>query len=284
VIAGAFIEGSDDRHVGLRDRMLAADAHLPRLPSSNADKPAMDVLGDIGFLVLENEQPLGNDELVAFGTELGIAQPETHPSVRPYVEEEVILNLLSEYSSTRDVDLQPFATNALTLHTESSTRPAARQPRFIVLMCCDPGDDSTWAQTVVVPMDRVAARITSREREILARTRYRDNRDGPTILRYVSGRPVFSFRDFGDQRLCWTYDGDDAVEDDANDAIRSLLEAMYAPDISLAVEWRRGTLVVIDNTFVFHGRTAGTGAQPKQRRHLKRLRIQAPAHGVDRTS
>src|SRR5205085_9044849 len=92
------------------------------------------------------------------------------------------------------------------------------------------------------------------------------------ILRQVGTRPVFSFRDFMAQPLAWCHQPIDGTGADTVDAaIRALLAAMYTPDGVVGVRWHRGLLVVIDNTFFFHGRTAGrvsaTHPTPR-RRHL----------------
>ncbi len=265
MLDGCYVESELEPHVALRERLLAGGM----------------VAGDAaafvstGLLMHDYGEPLDDEAFLNLGASLGRLMHEDHPSVRPFVDRGVILNLVSEYAATDNVDLQPFATNFLTLHTESSGKPLAEQPRFILLMCIDPGDDGSVAETIVVPMDGVAERLGTHQLALLSQTRYRRNAPGATIVRRCNDRHVFAFRDFGRDELLWTYEGSDATADDINDAIRGLLAAMYTPESSAAVRWRRGRLVGIDNTFFFHGRTSGMSAQPRQRRHLKRLRILA---------
>lgn len=289
LVEGAFAERPDDLHVQGRSDMLARGYALPPppvpvlsaraggFPQAGADA-LLDNLRRRGLAVLHMDEPLTDDRFLAFGSLLGSPQPETDPAVQQYVSHGVVLNLVSEYGVTSDVNLQPFAANFLALHSEGSGRPAARQPRFIVLMCCEPGSP-TMARTVLVPMARVAGRLAAEHRDALARTRYRRNQAGPWICRESAGRPVFSFRDFAADTLEWVHE-DGLSPGDVNAAIRALLAAMYAPGLASGVRWAPGMLVVIDNTRFFHGRTAGRAAAAGARRHLKRLRILA---GCERT-
>jgi alpha-ketoglutarate-dependent taurine dioxygenase len=281
---GTFVEQSTDEHVRLRRELLESAAVLPPpLPDAIRTRAVdfPDVVGEnllselreLGLVVFQLDEPLSNDRFTTLGSLLGTAMPETAPEVKPYIERGVILNLVSEHGYTPDVALQPFAMNFLSLHTESSGRRAEEQPRYIVLMCCEPSDDATAAQTVLVPMAAVERQLTSSEIAVLSQMRYRNSHHGPSIVRSLGGRRVFSFRDFLSQTLEWTYAGDDRSADAINTTIRGLLASMYAPDAATGVHWTPGMLVIIDNTFFFHGRTAGPVAPSIRRRHLKRLRI-----------
>ncbi len=283
VVEGVFAERPGDPHVRARRELLDGRSELPApdVPVRTAranDFPnagggaLLAGLGRRGLAVAALDRPLTNDRFLALGALLGRAMPETDPSVRPYVEDDVILNLVTEHEATPDVALQPFAASPLTLHSEGSGRPAAGQPRYIVLMCLEPGA-ATGTQTVLVPMADVARRLTPAQADVLSRTRYRRNERGPAILRYAGGRPVFSFRDFGSQPLEWTHTGG-AGAAEVDKAIRALLAAMYTGGAA-GTRWRPGSLVVIDNTFLFHGRTAGLVDPSVPRRHLRRLRIVA---------
>ncbi|MGK5632266.1 TauD/TfdA family dioxygenase [Streptomyces sp. URMC 123] len=225
-----------------------------------------------GYALLHLDEPLSTSDYIAVGRRLGEPMPETDAAVLPYVEQGVMLNLVAAAGKTSDASLQPFATNFLTLHTEGSTRRPEEQPRYIVLMCCEPGI-STSARTVLVPMAEVLRRLSPHDAELLERVRYRAFEGAPPLLRDVRGTPVFSFRDFHTQPLEWLLDGSDDEAEDVGPALRRLLTAMYAPGSARAVEWRPGMLVAIDNHRFFHGRTAGDGRVPETPRHLKRLRL-----------
>nr|BBG06566.1 alpha-ketoglutarate-dependent dioxygenase [Streptomyces sp.] len=282
VTHGTFLTAADDPHVPLRERTLGNGTPLrdlaPRPGPATGPHDALhaevsDQLWRRGLAAVQLDEPLPNDRFTALGAFLGTAMPERDPAVRPYVEDEVILNLRSEHRRTDDVSLQPFAGNYLSLHTESSGGPVERQPRYIVLMCVAPGDASQGARTVLVPMRDVARRVAPRTTDVLSRTRYRHHPGVPTIARKAGDRWVFSFRDFLTDELHWTREGPEGDAVAVNDALRDLLAAMYAPGHARAVHWRRGLLVVIDNTYFFHGRTAGSAAPEARLRHLKRLRI-----------
>ena len=226
-----------------------------------------------GCAVIELDRPLVDDDLIELGGRLGTLIPERDSSVQPYVYSDVLLNLVTAYGHSADVALQPFATNALSLHTEGSGKPVGEQPRYIVLMCCDPGESGAEAQTVLVPMAAVADRLTADRLALLARTRYRRNDRGPNLVREVDGRVVFSFRDFQADTLEWVCEDGAADPEEVDAAIRALLAAMYRKQAVTGVHWRPGMLVVIDNTWFFHGRTAGADRVPERKRHLKRLRV-----------
>ncbi|MFC3346590.1 TauD/TfdA family dioxygenase [Streptomyces echinoruber] len=225
-----------------------------------------------GLALVHLDQPLANKDFQQLGSLLGTAIPETDGAVQPYVDDGVILNLVADKGQTQDVSLQPFATNALSLHSEGSGRSTADQPRYIVLMCVEPGDASA-ASTVLVPMAAVDAGLSEEERRLLAATRYHSAPGVPTIARFQQGRTVFSFRDFQGSPLRWACVADGAGEQSVNGALRRLLAQMYDPGHARAVSWSRGLLVVIDNTWFFHGRTAGVSRTTDRPRHIKRLRI-----------
>lgn|GEM_PF-1757115 len=283
LIDGVFVENRADIHVGLRQDLLESSAILPSLadtiPGRTSD--SLDIVGDnlvtqlheFGRVAFQFDSPLTNDQFLRLGSLLGTPIPETDIAVTPHVERQVILNIVSQYPQTQNVCLQPFATNFLTLHSESSSRRTEDQPRFIVFMCCDPGEDSMAAQTVFVPMETVYRQLTSRNVAVLSQTKYRQSQHGPPILRRLGCRHVFSFRDFLSQTLEWTHYGDETSATGINTDIRNLLASMYAPEAALGVRWTRGMLVIIDNTFFFHGRKAGSVGTSIRRRHLKRLRI-----------
>ncbi len=304
VVSGTFTPRSDHLHVALRTRLLegfALPAPEARPVPAGRDRLAPWVcerLRDTGLALARLDRPLDPADLLALGAELGRVAEETDPTVQPYVAQGRILNLVSGRGGTDDVALQPFSTGPLTLHSEGSGRPLADQPRYIVLMCQDPGGSDTAAQTVLVPMRAVAERLAPRALHVLRALRYRDAPGVPTVARTEGGRTVFSFRDFSSRPLHWRAEGDvrrspdggsdarpssdtaegtrSSPEDVAkvNDALAALLAAMYRPEKAFGVRWRRGTLAVIDNTWFFHGRTAGRfgGGTP---RHLQRIRVTA---------
>ncbi|MFI5907222.1 TauD/TfdA family dioxygenase [Dactylosporangium sp. NPDC051541] len=282
MIKGIFRQAADQPHVPLRRRLLDAAQPLPAPPfgrdvraddSSGLATIAREQLSAHGAAVVRLDRPLDAEEFLAFGATLGTAQPELAPAVQPFVESEVILNLVTTSPATIDTDLQPFAANWLSLHTESSGAPVPVQPRYIVLMCVTPGDDPRCARTVLLPMREVYGRLSERDREVLRSLRYEQG-DPPPILRIADGRPVFSVRDFQEDPLNWVHDGPLDAPDEVNAVLARMYAAMYGSP-GFGVRWDRGLLVVIDNAVHFHGRTAGVAAPPGSTRHLKRLRIGA---------
>ncbi len=280
---GCFRASPSDPHIAAREALLgnATRLHTPTarvVEGGQTGRGALqqeitEQLWNQGLAVVQLDEPLPHHRFIELGEFLGTATPETDPAVQPFVQERVILNLRSRHAPTLDVSLQPFARNSLSLHSESSGAGVAKQPRYIVLMCVTPGEDTGHARTVLVPMREVARRLSPSTLELLSRTRYRDSPEAPAIARRVDDRWVFSYRDFLDQELRWTHSRPDTDPGTVDAALRELLAAMYAPQETIGVRWRRGLLVVIDNTYHFHGRTAGAAAPPRQERHLQRLRI-----------
>ncbi|MEU0433597.1 TauD/TfdA family dioxygenase [Streptomyces sp. NPDC006290] len=257
--------------------LLAPEAHPVPAERGRLSSWVRGRLEDSGLALARLDRPLDEAGLLALGADLGRVSEETDPAVLPYVEQGRILNLISGRAATEDVALQPFSAGTLTLHSEGSGRPVATQPRYIVLMCQDPGDEAA-AQTVLVPMRAVAERLQPRTLHTLGGLFYQDAPGVPPMARTVGDRTVFSFRDFGDRPLRWLAGKDtgpcaDAAAE-ADDAIAALLAAMYRPETALGIRWQRGTLAVIDNTWFFHGRTAGRFSAGA-RRHLQRIRVTA---------
>jgi len=279
-VSGSFAECPGDPHVGLRADLLEGRTPPPlvvrTLRSARRDpvQLASQMLADIsceGVAVAQLDGPLAEDAFLHFGTCLGRPMAEQDPAVQPYVTRKVILNLVAEHDEFANVSLAPFSTNYLSLHSEGSGRPVCEQPRYIALMCHEPGH-ATLAQTVLAPMALVNTRLSHLQRHILSQTRYQADAGVPMILRKVGVRPVFSFRDFIGQTLDWT-SAADAPQEAVNASLRGLLAAIYRPGTLKGIRWRRGLLVIIDNTVFFHGRTAGSPDMAGAPRHLQRLRI-----------
>ncbi len=286
MIEGVFVEQPGDLHVRLRSELFErGPRHLPDT-SVRTRAHAVGAVGEVtarldelrarGLIVVELDEPLSNAAFVAVGSLLG--DPRRHPPIpgKQYTDDDLILNLVSERGHTSVPSQQVFSTTYLTLHTEGSTRPREWQPRFIALMCCDAGDDSSEAATVLVPMAAVRDQLDATTLDVLMETRYRNNDLGAPIARRVEGRCVFSFKDFLDQPLEWVHTGGAAGAAHVNECIRALLCAMLAPAVATSIRWGRGVLAIFDNTFFFHGRTAGGAAQPTRPRHMKHMQMIAP--------
>lgn len=284
---GTFCEHPDHRHVALRARLLGADAFaLPDPPQAPRCDPASgsDELADTaaagleqhGLAVLDLGRTLHDDAYLAFGRRLGHLAAEQAPAVAPYVGHSAILSIKGEHAATADTDLQPFAANWLTLHTESSRAPHHLQPRYISLLCVNAGLQHQAAATVLVPIPPLLQALPARARELLGGTRY-DLPGAPQLIWKDGPATTLSIRDFHGDPLQWVHDGPADRPAEVNAALADLYAAMYATAGTCAVTWRAGLLVVIDNTRYLHGRRASTGQGPRRQpvRHLKRLRIRA---------
>src|SRR5262249_36379162 len=130
--AGVFIERVSDLHVARRAALLDGGGPLPgpRRVINARGKNALDQFRDVfknelestGLLVAQLDEPMSTPQFVTFGALMGTAIEEHDDAVQPYVEAGSVLNLVSDQGRTNNVLLQPFASRALTLHTESSGR------------------------------------------------------------------------------------------------------------------------------------------------------------------
>lgn len=284
---GLFVEHKSHRHVTLRDASLRRARWLPEPPwlpalgltadslmtRANIVTAALEVAG---IVKVRLDRVLSNDELVAFGRRLGnVMVHDTSPKLRQQIDDGLVFNLREERAETTDdYALALISRNYLTLHAEVCVRPLNRQPRFIALLAVDPSPPDSGGQTVFVPMDAVCHRLAADELELLAEAHFSQFPESPPFFSWRDGRPVFSFRDFGDDLLWWRYVGPRAPlrDDEFNAALRTLLNAMYAPGLMFGICWRPAELLVWDNWRFFHGRTL---IQPTDapRRHFKNIKI-----------
>lgn len=215
-------------------------------------------------------EPLAIADFIALGRRFGTPLPENDPAIASFVHESVVLSLQDDQRSDAD-QLTPFTPRPLTLHTEGSRRPADQQPRFIILMCVDPGSAGDASQTVLVPVAPILAQLSEDELRTLSGVRETVVPGSVPFVRWVDGRPRLSFRDLGEER----YELESVADEQTTErAVTALVRACYSARPVNGTRWRRGDIVAIDNQRWMHGRTGATveGDRP---RHLQRLRIVA---------
>ena len=205
---------------------------------------------------------------MALGKQFGSLLAETDPATAAYVHNSVVLSLRDELRSS-DSRFTPFTPGPLTLHTEGSRRPAEQQPRYIVLMCLDPGAAGDSSQTILTPIEQVVSGLTADDLWILERTRETVVEGTATFVRREGGQIRLSFRDLGAEPYLLESPYDPHI---VAGALMSLVTACYAARPVLGTKWRRGDIIAIDNRRWMHG---STGAAPPNGhpRHLQRLRI-----------
>jgi alpha-ketoglutarate-dependent taurine dioxygenase len=224
-----------------------------------------------GVATVVLDKALEGAEFLSFGKEWGTPINEHASLLQPFVEAGCILNLFAHWKGTQDPDRQPLATAPILLHSESSRRPLAEQPRYLLFSCLAQAETDEGAQTAVVRMQDVFERLSEQSRETLARLRL--GADLPAVLRHERERAVFSFRDFGAEPTIWASDASVDARD-AEAALVDLLRCLYSRDLLRALTWQRHTLVALDNHRVFHGRTAVRMPRVAGRgRWIQRLRI-----------
>jgi alpha-ketoglutarate-dependent taurine dioxygenase len=222
-----------------------------------------------GVAAVQLDDVLTPEQFIAAGRELGELIPEAAPAVQSRVTAGAILNLVTEVPDTTDVDVRPFSTSYLLMHTESSARRPESQPRYLFFQCLAAAANAVDGQTVLVPSDAVLDQLDAADVLTLHKVRYHGAEH--TLLRESS---VFCFRDPGDAPLALDVD-DDVTDAAAAKAVTAVCTAIHRQDNAFSVPWRRGLLVLVDNHRAFHGRTSSGSLDTG--RHLQRLRIIAPA-------
>src|SRR5215216_3120420 len=125
---GIFDRGASQPLQGRRRRRLDQLRWYPEPAAlAGVDLPAADLLDRVddwrsplergGAVKVRLDRALGVLEFIEVGRVLGELVVETAPAVQPFVEERVVLNLRNDLRTTPDTNLQPFAENAITLHT-----------------------------------------------------------------------------------------------------------------------------------------------------------------------
>lgn len=229
-------------------------------------------LSACGAVKVHLDRGLTVEEFIAVGQSLGSLIPERAPAVQPFVEEGVVLNLRTDLAATRDVDRQPFAENYITLHTEGSLSALDLQPRYLVFLCLTPPEPGSGGQTLVLPVRSLVGRLPDRVVQVLLGTALAGTA-GVKVFRWEGDQMVLCFRDRGEAPIGWTASASDP--DQVNEALGSLLLAMYDAADLAGIHWTAPSLVVLDNTAVMHGRSQIRRAAGQPRRHIQRLRVRA---------
>jgi L-ascorbate metabolism protein UlaG (beta-lactamase superfamily)/alpha-ketoglutarate-dependent taurine dioxygenase len=288
-LTGAFVEQPFHAYAARREALLTrrewyrepSFIRASSIRADDLDDAMQDIKSDMakdGLVKLQLDRGVSNEEFVAFGRAFGtVMVHETTKRLQEYVEDRVVLNLIQEHPQTGEYDLALVAENFLNLHSEVCTRPLNKQPRYIALLCVEPPIPDAGGQTVFVSMDSVSSKLEDHQHALLGSTNFRDFPDSPPVFSRREGRPVFSFRDFGNGKdiLYWRYAGKDRAVDasDVREAILALLEGMHDPDITFGIDWSRNALIAFDNWRFFHGRTQIRPADGAPRRHFKNLKI-----------
>jgi alpha-ketoglutarate-dependent taurine dioxygenase len=284
---GIFVERGESDYAARRQAVLKRTSWYPSPDKINAQTvSAGDVLGcsayvrnalrGTGLAWLELDRALTNKELVGLAEALGRPLKQPNPRTQPWVDEGVILNLRADHEETSDLEWGLlFSKNYVMLHTELAARPVNNQPQYIIFHCIEPPQQDTGGQTILISMENVRNALSKRQASIMSHTRQARYADAPRFLRCCGAREIFAFKDLGGQDVVWCYEGDDrtVTSHEVNNAIATLLDALYRPSGIVGFHWKRWALGIFDNTRYFHGRTFIHGPSERPSRHLRRVRI-----------
>ncbi len=228
-----------------------------------------EVVASAGIAELQLDRPLSDGEFIDFGRLFGTLIPESDPEISEFITQRYILDLRTQLPAGAPAELQPFAEDPLTFHTEGSRRPAAGQPRFLIFQCIVPPPCDSGGQTLLRGAGQVSAMLPADSRSTLAGVAY--DSDGMPPLYRSEGGGMFSFRDFADTPLAWRCTGQAATRtaEEVHAAFRDLLLALYDERHVRGIWWQANSLVIIRNQRFFHGRSAAAAGS----RHLRRLRV-----------
>lgn len=181
-----------------------------------------------------------------------------------------------------DPDNYLYTEHAVPLHWDGAF--AERVPHFLVFRCVAAPPPGAGGETVFVDTIAALSAAGAREREAwqAARVRYSTEKKahygGSFVASVVDRHPTL-----GAAVIRYAEPVDDLnpvrVEPlglDADAAARlmgSLREALYRPDVQLAIPWATGDVVIADNHALLHGRRAFDADAP---RHLLRVNVLDP--------
>jgi alpha-ketoglutarate-dependent taurine dioxygenase len=226
-----------------------------------------------GFASLGLDRRLDDSEFIELGRLFGTLIPESAPEIAGFVSDRYILNLRTEIPRGAPTELQPFAADPLTFHTEGSGRPLGKQPNLLIFQCIVPPPPDGGGQTLLRSAAQLGAMLSPAGRATLAGMSY-DHDGMPPIFRDHGGGE-FSFRDLGDEPMPWRLISGDGnrTAADVDGAFRELLLALYDGRHVRGIRWRPNDLVLIRNQRYFHGRSAADGKSGRAPRHIRRLRV-----------
>lgn len=238
------------------------------------DVPAIrKLLNTTGFATVQLDRSLDDGEFIEFGRSFGTLMPESAAEISDFISRRYILDLQAKLPPGAPTELQPFAEDPLTFHTEGSRRPTAQQPTLLVFQCIVPPVRDQGGQTLLRSAAQVSAMLAASSRAALADMTY--DLDGMPPIYRDEGGGTFSFRDFGDSPTRWRPVGSAGglAAEEVGAALSDLLLTLYDERYVRGIWWQANGLVLIDNRRFFHGRSSGADGSQVHQRHLRRLRI-----------
>jgi Taurine catabolism dioxygenase TauD, TfdA family len=287
LLEGIFCEQSHHPHVRRRQEVLRRSSWYPPPPGASLQEfEAAELteafawlkvgLDSHGVALIGFDRILTNTEFVSLASLLGLPQIQGDSRLAPYVEDSVILNLRADHGETKDLTWELlFAENYVMMHTELAGRLVEEQVRYLLFQCVVPTQRDQGGQTLLVRMDDVRAALSDDQARILSSTRHAGYVNPPPLLSVVGGRQVFAVKDAEGEELPWRYSGADPTVTtlEVNDAIASLLAAIYRPECVYGFEWRPLMFGAFDNTRFLHARSFARRPENSAPRHLREIRV-----------
>lgn len=237
----------------------------------------LDELNKNGIAVINCNKHLETREFIDIAEFFGLPMVEFCPKIQTFVQDQVVLNINTVYDTTKCIEHQPFASNFISMHTENSLSPPEKRSSLLLFQCIDPPLPGSGGHTVLISINNLIKKLSLKTRNILEKTCYKGRELNDPILEVINNSYHLKFRDFMYEPLEWVYWSSSKIPNDLNigmninNAIENLLCSIYKSSFN-RVDWRKGTIVLIDNTKFMHGRTAQS-ALKNSNRHLQRIRI-----------
>lgn len=278
---GTFVAANVPGLVASRNQVLGRDIHHPPLHCASIDQatagdmPALAerLLSSLAYspvVFAKMAAPLEEATLLAIGRAMGNVLQETDGETQPFVRQGAILALDTVFGDDVESALQPFSTAPIALHTEGSRAPRSVRPSILIFHCVQPASADAGGQTVVSLVDDIVEHLTYEVREVLTKTRFASHPVGESVLAWQAGSWNLAYRDLQLEPMVWANDAGMPGRL-VDNALCDLLRAMYAAPIH-SLPFRSGSLVVISNPKVVHGRTSF--AHGTNHRRLQRICVQ----------
>lgn len=216
------------------------------------------VLASDGIAYLRVKDAFTPTDFLEVATRFGDPLPELDPVARRNCILPEILQIAVTTPNKPSIYEQPFSLEPISLHTEMSRALEHAQPRFLLFACRATPASNVSSGTLVVSQKEVISRLSKTAKSVLMQTRLASHEGAPNVILKWSDEEGnvaqrLSFRDPLPAMLeYWIGDG---FHENVSAALVELLDVLYVRVPVRTVSWSTGTIAVLDNYRLLHGRT-----------------------------